>query len=57
MQQWNYITIRQAKTKTKYDFPVLSWHEWTTNSHILSWTAKKLYKIQQNITMYKMTTM
>jgi len=24
MQQWNYITIRQAKTKTKYDFPILS---------------------------------
>jgi hypothetical protein len=31
--------------------------ELPTNSHRLSWTAEKLYKIQQNTTMYKMTTM
>ena len=56
MQQWNYITIRQAKTKQKTIFMFCSDMS-ELLSHRLSWTAKILYKIQQNITIYKMTTM
>ena len=56
IEQWNYITIKQAKTKQNTIFMFCS-----DMSELLlvtdSWTAKELYKIQQNITMYKMITM
>ena len=57
MEQWNYITIRQAKTKQNTDFMVCS-----NIGELLTVTdchgqLRNKNRNKDNITMYKMTTM